>query len=101
MYTNAQDIWVCFIYVFVFFRHGYGTRSSMAQGHIYSLVLRFDKSALAFAAKDGVTVAKSIELQNLPMVNVGAQLVQTVASKTNDVAGDGTTTATVLGHILN
>merc|ERR1719162_2052664 len=44
--------------------------------------------------KDGVTVAKSIELKNTPMINVGAQLVKTVASKTNDVAGDGTTTAT-------
>ena len=43
--------------------------------------------------KDGVTVAKEIELQD-PMENVGAQLVKEVASKTSDVAGDGTTTAT-------
>jgi len=50
--------------------------------------------------KDGVTVAKSIELRNVPMVNVGAQLVKTVASKTNDVAGDGTTTATVLARAI-
>merc|ERR1719162_1433901 len=50
--------------------------------------------------KDGVTVAKSIELKNTPMVNVGAQLVKTVASKTNDVAGDGTTTATVLARAI-
>merc|ERR1719223_518800 len=50
--------------------------------------------------KDGVTVAKAIELKNLPMVNVGAQLVKTVASKTNDVAGDGTTTATVLARAI-
>lgn len=50
--------------------------------------------------KDGVTVAKSIELKNMPMVNVGAQLVKTVASKTNDVAGDGTTTATVLARAI-
>jgi len=50
--------------------------------------------------KDGVTVAKSIELKNVPMVNVGAQLVKTVASKTNDVAGDGTTTATVLARAI-
>jgi len=50
--------------------------------------------------KDGVTVAKAIELKNVPMVNVGAQLVKTVASKTNDVAGDGTTTATVLARAI-
>jgi chaperonin GroEL len=50
--------------------------------------------------KDGVTVAKSIELKSTPMVNMGAQLVKSVASKTNDVAGDGTTTATVLARAL-
>lgn len=50
--------------------------------------------------KDGVTVAKSIDLKSAPMVNVGAQLVKTVASKTNDVAGDGTTTATVLARAI-
>merc|ERR1719453_2232109 len=50
--------------------------------------------------KDGVTVAKSVELKNTPMVNVGAQLVKSVASKTNDVAGDGTTTATVLARAI-
>ncbi|MCX7668338.1 MAG: chaperonin GroEL, partial [Atribacterota bacterium] len=44
--------------------------------------------------KDGVTVAKEIELSD-PNENVGAQLVKEVASKTSDVAGDGTTTATV------
>lgn len=50
--------------------------------------------------KDGVTVAKAVELKASPMVNVGAQLVKTVASKTNDVAGDGTTTATVLARAI-
>jgi len=50
--------------------------------------------------KDGVTVAKAIDLKSAPMVNVGAQLVKTVASKTNDVAGDGTTTATVLARAI-
>merc|ERR1719291_1358495 len=50
--------------------------------------------------KDGVTVAKAVEMKATPMVNVGAQLVKTVASKTNDVAGDGTTTATVLARAI-
>jgi chaperonin GroEL len=49
--------------------------------------------------KDGVTVAKEIELKD-PMENVGAQLVKEVASKTSDVAGDGTTTATVLAQSI-
>ncbi len=48
---------------------------------------------------DGVTIAKDIELEN-PFENLGAQLVKEVASKTNDVAGDGTTTATVLAQAL-
>ena len=51
--------------------------------------------------KDGVTVAKEIELEN-KLENVGAQMVREVASKTSDVAGDGTTTATVLAqHIVD
>lgn len=49
--------------------------------------------------KDGVTVAKAIELKNKKM-NLGAQLVKSVASKTADVAGDGTTTATVLTQAI-
>ena len=49
--------------------------------------------------KDGVTVAKEIELED-PYENMGAQLVREVASKTNDVAGDGTTTATVLAEAI-
>jgi len=49
--------------------------------------------------KDGVTVAKSIDLE-CPYENMGAQLVKSVASKTNDVAGDGTTTATVLARAV-
>ncbi|HEX2234798.1 MAG TPA: TCP-1/cpn60 chaperonin family protein, partial [Actinomycetota bacterium] len=48
---------------------------------------------------DGVTIAKEIELED-PWENMGAQLVKEVASKTNDVAGDGTTTATVLAHAM-
>ena len=49
--------------------------------------------------KDGVTVAKEIELAD-PIENMGAQLVKEVASKTNDLAGDGTTTATVLAQSI-
>ncbi|KAA0211718.1 MAG: chaperonin GroEL [Ignavibacteriaceae bacterium] len=49
--------------------------------------------------KDGVTVAKEIELEN-PVENMGAQMVKEVASKTSDVAGDGTTTATVLAQAI-
>jgi chaperonin GroEL len=49
--------------------------------------------------KDGVTVAKEIELKD-PMENMGAQMVREVASKTSDVAGDGTTTATVLAQAI-
>jgi len=49
--------------------------------------------------KDGVTVAKEIELEN-PVENMGAQMVREVASKTSDVAGDGTTTATVLAQAI-
>ncbi len=49
--------------------------------------------------KDGVTVAKEIEVED-PFENLGAQLVREVASKTNDVSGDGTTTATVLAQAM-
>jgi chaperonin GroEL len=49
--------------------------------------------------KDGVTVAKEIELKE-PYQNMGAQMVREVASKTSDVAGDGTTTATVLAEAI-
>ncbi|MCC6382684.1 MAG: chaperonin GroEL, partial [Dehalococcoidia bacterium] len=49
--------------------------------------------------KDGVTVAREIELED-PFENMGAQLAKQVATKTNDVAGDGTTTATVLAQAL-
>lgn len=48
---------------------------------------------------DGVTIAKEIELDDA-MENMGAQLIKEVATKTNDAAGDGTTTATVLAQVL-
>src|SRR5215831_17783507 len=49
--------------------------------------------------KDGVTVAKEIELKD-PWENMGAQMVREVASKTSDIAGDGTTSATVLAQAI-
>jgi len=49
--------------------------------------------------KDGVTVAKEVELSN-PLENMGAQMVREVASKTSDIAGDGTTTATILAQAI-
>ena len=49
--------------------------------------------------KDGVTVAKEVELKD-PLENMGAQMVREVASKTSDIAGDGTTTATVLAAAI-
>jgi chaperonin GroEL len=48
---------------------------------------------------DGVTVAKEIELED-PFENMGAQLLKEAATKTNDIAGDGTTTSTVLAHAV-
>src|ERR1700730_3584886 len=53
----------------------------------------------ARSTKDGVTVAKEIELAD-KFENMGAQMVREVAQKTNDAAGDGTTTATVLAHAI-
>ena len=49
---------------------------------------------------DGVTVAKEIDLED-PFENMGAQLIKEAASKTNDVAGDGTTTATILAQAIS
>ena len=57
------------------------------------------KGGIPHITKDGVTVAKEIELDD-PIENMGAQLVKEVASKTNDLAGDGTTTATVLTQAI-
>jgi len=48
---------------------------------------------------DGVTIAKEIDLED-PFENMGAQLLKEIASKTNDIAGDGTTTATLLGQVI-
>lgn len=59
----------------------------------------FDKGFRVSITKDGVSVAKQIELKD-PQENIGAQLVKEVASKTADIAGDGTTTATVLAQAI-
>src|SRR5258707_7798323 len=57
------------------------------------------KFGAPISTKDGVTVAKEIELQD-PLENMGAQMVREVASKTSDVAGDGTTTSSVLAQAI-
>ena len=57
------------------------------------------KFAAPHVTKDGVSVAKEIELKD-PIENLGAQMVKEVASKTADIAGDGTTTATVLAQAI-
>ena len=62
-------------------------------------VLLGKKFGSPLITKDGVTVAKEIDLQE-PLENMGAQMVKEVASKTSDVAGDGTTTATVLAQAI-
>ncbi len=62
-------------------------------------VLLDKKFGAPTVTKDGVTVAKEIELED-PIENMGAQMVREVASKTSDVAGDGTTTATVLAQAI-
>ena len=56
-------------------------------------------SALRCVTNDGVTVAREIDLED-PVENMGAQLVREAAVKTNDVAGDGTTTATLLADVI-
>ena len=63
------------------------------------LVMLDKKFGAPTITKDGVSVAKEVELKD-PSENMGAQLVKEVASKTNDVAGDGTTTATVLAYAI-
>ena len=63
------------------------------------LVMLDKKFGAPTITKDGVSVAKEIELED-PFENMGAQLLKEVASKTNDVAGDGTTTATVLAYSM-
>ena len=57
------------------------------------------KFGLPLVINDGVTIAKDIELQD-PQENIGALLLREVATKTNDVAGDGTTTATLLAQAM-
>jgi chaperonin GroEL len=65
-------------------------------GHTVLLAKSFGPPTVT---KDGVTVAKEIDLED-PYENIGAKMVREVASKTNDVAGDGTTTATILADAI-
>ena len=62
-------------------------------------VLLEKKFGSPLITNDGVTIAKEIELEDA-VENMGAQLVKEVATKTNDIAGDGTTTATLLAQII-
>src|SRR5471030_2622598 len=64
-----------------------------------NVVLERSYGGSPIVTKDGVSVAKEIELQD-KLQNIGAQLVKEVASKTGDIAGDGTTTATVLAQAI-
>ena len=66
------------------------------KGHNVVLDKKFGSPTIT---KDGVTVAKEIELKD-PLENMGAQMVREVASKTSDIAGDGTTTATILAQAI-
>ncbi len=66
------------------------------KGHNVVLAKKFGSPTVT---KDGVTVAKEIELED-PYENMGAQMVKEVASKTSDIAGDGTTTATILAQAI-
>jgi chaperonin GroEL len=58
-----------------------------------------DKFGKPYMTKDGVSVAKEVEIDD-PIGNIGAQIVKEVASKTADLAGDGTTTATILAQAM-
>src|SRR3989337_4128151 len=66
------------------------------KGRNVALSKRYGKPTVTH---DGVTVAKEIELSD-PFENMGAQLIKEAASKTNDIAGDGTTTATLLAQAI-
>ena len=75
------------------------TRSRSPSGPRGRNVVLDKKFGAPTITNDGVTIAKEIELTD-PYENLGAQLVKEVATKTNDIAGDGTTTATVLAQAL-
>ena len=64
-----------------------------------TVLVQQDVNSAPIVTKDGVTVAKSIKLKD-PVQRMGAQLIKEAASQTNDIAGDGTTTSTVLTHSL-
>ena len=64
-----------------------------------NVIIEQEYDGLPLVTKDGVTVAQQIKLKD-KIENLGAQMVKEVASRTNDVAGDGTTTATVLAQAI-
>ena len=83
-------------------KHGVGTLSravTKTLGPCGRNVLLQKSFGPSVVTKDGVTVAKEIDLED-PFENIGARMVREVASKTNDVAGDGTTTATILAEAI-
>ena len=81
-------------------KYGVDARKALESGVNQRRNVVLDKSFGApLITNDGVTIAKEIELED-PFENMGAQLIKEVASKTNDVAGDGTTTATVLAQAM-
>lgn len=65
----------------------------------HSVIIDLEGNGTPFITKDGVTVARSIKLKD-KLQSIGAELVKEIASKTNELAGDGSTTATVLGHSM-
>ena len=75
------------------------TRSRSLSVHVAGTLCWTRSTAARSITNDGVTIAREIELSD-PYENLGAQLAKSVATKTNDVAGDGTTTATVLAQAM-
>ena len=64
-----------------------------------TVLIQQDENSSPIVTKDGVTVSKSIRLKD-PIERMGAQLIRQAAEQTNDIAGDGTTTSTVLTHAM-
>ena len=74
-------------------------RSRLPSAHAGAMLCSIKQWGAPVITNDGVSIAREVELED-PYENLGAQLAKEVATKTNDVAGDGTTTATVLAQAL-